>query len=317
MSAPTPESADKFAGPAPTPPAPTGPAPSGYVNQAPPAFAHPTVYQQPGFQPPGFPAPVNTVSQKSFVVTWLLSLLVGGLGVDRFYLGKVGTGIAKLLTFGGLGIWALIDLILVLVGAQRDKNGNPLAGYDKNKKVAWIVTGAMLVLSLIIGAVSPKGSPEVAAPAPLVAVTQPASAPKIEKSAPVEVVEEKSPAAPASEAPKPQATKEAPKKVEPAVPSEYKSALKSAGTYSQMMHMSKEGLYAQLTSEYGDKFSPEAAQYAVDNLKADYNANALESAKTYQESMAMSPAAIYDQLISEYGDKFTPAEAEYAVANLK
>lgn len=101
------------------------------------------------------------------------------------------------------------------------------------------------------------------------------------------------------------------------VPTEYKSALKSAKTYSDMMHMSKQGIYDQLTSEYGDKFTAEAAQYAVDNLEADYNTNALKSAETYQETMNMSPAAIRDQLISEYGDKFTEEEADYAIANLK
>ena len=48
-------------------------------------------------------------SQKSFVVTWLLAYFLGGLGVDRFYLGKVGTGLLKLFTLGGLGVWALVD----------------------------------------------------------------------------------------------------------------------------------------------------------------------------------------------------------------
>lgn len=104
---------------------------------------------------------------------------------------------------------------------------------------------------------------------------------------------------------------------EPAIPTEYKSALKKAKTYSDMMHMSKAGLYDQLTSEYGEKFSAEAAQYAIDNLDADYKANALEKAKTYQEMMAMSPSAIYDQLISEYGEKFTAEEAQYAIDNLE
>ena len=83
-----------------------------------------------------------------------------------------------------------------------------------------------------------------------------------------------------------------------------------------MMHMSKQGIYDQLTSEYGEKFSPEPAQYAIDNLEADWNANALAKAKTYQNTMSMSPAAIYDQLISEHGEKFTAAEAQYAVDNL-
>ncbi len=82
------------------------------------------------------------------------------------------------------------------------------------------------------------------------------------------------------------------------------------------MHMSKAGIYDQLTSEYGEKFSPEAAQYAVDNVKADWNANALAKAKEYQDSMAMSPEAIRDQLTSDYGEKFTPSEADYAIQHL-
>lgn len=107
--------------------------------------------------------------------------------------------------------------------------------------------------------------------------------------------------------------------VEPAddVPQEWKNALKSAEVYSDMMNMSKQGIYDQLTSEYGDNFPAEAAQYAVDNLEADYKANALASAKVYFEEMAMSKEAIRDQLVSEYGDKFTQEEADYAVENLE
>ena len=86
--------------------------------------------------------------------------------------------------------------------------------------------------------------------------------------------------------------------------------------YNETMHMSKQGLYDQLTSEYGEKFSPEAAQYAIDNIQADWNANALEKAKSYQEEMAMSAEAIREQLVSEYGEKFTQEEADYAIANL-
>lgn len=83
-----------------------------------------------------------------------------------------------------------------------------------------------------------------------------------------------------------------------------------------MMHMSKQGVYEQLTSEYGEKFSPDAAQYAIDNMKADWNANALAKAKDYQSQMNMSPEAIRTQLTSEYGEKFTPEEADYAIQHL-
>ena len=100
------------------------------------------------------------------------------------------------------------------------------------------------------------------------------------------------------------------------VPAEHASALKKADSYANMMYMSKAGVYKQLTSEHGEKFSPEAAQYAVDNIDADWNANALEKALTYQDSMAMSPDAIREQLVSEYGEQFTEEEADYAISNL-
>lgn len=106
-------------------------------------------------------------------------------------------------------------------------------------------------------------------------------------------------------------------KAEENVPTEYKSALRKAKSYSDTMYMSKAGLYEQLTSEYGEKFTAEAAQYAVDNVEADWKENALKKAKTYQETMDMSPSAIYDQLVSEYGEKFTAEEAKYAINNLK
>jgi hypothetical protein len=103
---------------------------------------------------------------------------------------------------------------------------------------------------------------------------------------------------------------------QPDVPAEYKSAPSQAGTYANTMHMSKRGLYDQLVSEYGGKFSAPAAQYGVDNVKTDYNANALAKAKTYQDTMHLSPSAIHDQLTSDAGEKFTAAEADYAIAHL-
>ena len=106
-------------------------------------------------------------------------------------------------------------------------------------------------------------------------------------------------------------------KVEEKVPTEYKTALRKAKTYSDTMYMSKAGLYNQLTSEYGEKFTAEAAQYAIDNVEADWKYNALKKAQSYQETMAMSPSAIYDQLISEYGEQFTAEEAQYAIDNLQ
>ncbi len=60
----------------------------------------------------------------SWIVAVLLSFFLGGLGIDRFYLGYIVLGIIKLLTIGGLGIWALIDFILILVRALKPKGGD-------------------------------------------------------------------------------------------------------------------------------------------------------------------------------------------------
>lgn len=100
------------------------------------------------------------------------------------------------------------------------------------------------------------------------------------------------------------------------VPADFQAALRSAESYSETMHMSKEGIRAQLTSDVADKFSAEAAEYAVENVKADWNANALAAAKSYQETMSMSPEAIRDQLTSDVADKFTSEQADYAVQHL-
>ena len=65
-------------------------------------------------------------SEKTFVAALLLCLFLGPLGVHRFYVGKIGTGILMLITFGGLGIWALVDLIMIAVGSFKDKEGLPI-----------------------------------------------------------------------------------------------------------------------------------------------------------------------------------------------
>jgi TM2 domain-containing membrane protein YozV len=63
-------------------------------------------------------------SDKEWLVTLLLSLILGSLGVHRFYVGKIGTGILQLITLGGCGVWTLIDIIMIITGKFKDKDGN-------------------------------------------------------------------------------------------------------------------------------------------------------------------------------------------------
>ena len=71
----------------------------------------------------------NPISPKSRIAAALLAWFLGVFGVHRFYVGKVGTGILMIFTIGGLGIWALIDFIMILVGSFRDKENRLLLNW--------------------------------------------------------------------------------------------------------------------------------------------------------------------------------------------
>ncbi len=66
------------------------------------------------------------VGEKKWLTALLLSWLLGYFGIDRFYLGYTGLGIAKLITGGGCGVWYIIDLVLIIIGKMKDAQGNEL-----------------------------------------------------------------------------------------------------------------------------------------------------------------------------------------------
>ena len=88
---------------------------------------------------------------------------------------------------------------------------------------------------------------------------------------------------------------------------EYENAMKSAESYLNYSGFSKEELYDQLIYE---KYSEEAARYAVENVDTDWKENAVRDAESYLQLSSFSKQELYDQLIFE---KYTPEEAKYAV----
>ncbi len=86
--------------------------------------------------------------QRHFLAVFFLSFMWGVFGADRFYLGKIWTGFLKLITFGGFGIWAIIDLTMVMSGSMRDKDGNEMLDTTRYKKFAG---RTVLIFSLVLG----------------------------------------------------------------------------------------------------------------------------------------------------------------------
>ncbi|WP_051141969.1 TM2 domain-containing protein [Paucidesulfovibrio longus] len=87
------------------------------------------------------PAPesADNAPRRVYSVAVVLSLLLGWTGLDRFYLGKIGTGILKMITLGGLFIWWLIDLYLLVGGKPKDVNGVPLEGSENKETLTYLI----------------------------------------------------------------------------------------------------------------------------------------------------------------------------------
>lgn len=172
--------------------------------------------------------------------------------------------------------------------------------HEKKGRGKKIAIGAAVVIGLAVVGTALSGSDTGTD-------TQPSGLPESSVSVSVE------PTLAPDEAP---AEEPAPDEVAPAeqaeadLPREFKNADGKAQSYLKSGHFSEEGLYGQLTSQF-EEYSPEAAQYAVDQVPEDvWQEQTIKAAESYLSWSDMSYSGLYDQLLFE---KHTPEHAQAAV----
>lgn len=127
------------------PSVPQQPAPQAPVTPVPPAVA-----ENPVMTPIATPVVIvkSGPRQRHFLATFFISFMWGVVGADRMYMGYWGLGFLKLITLGGFGLWVLVDLILVMGGYMRDKQGREMLQVAEYKKFA---ARTVLIFAVAVG----------------------------------------------------------------------------------------------------------------------------------------------------------------------
>jgi len=122
--------------------------PAPPVADVPPSSPPPISAPQPA-RATSAPSATPAAGTSKFYPTFFLGVFLGVFGVHRFYVRKIGTGLLQLFTFGGLGIWWFVDMIMILLGKFKDKQG--VAIPNISPKMSWSVFVIVVIIGLASG----------------------------------------------------------------------------------------------------------------------------------------------------------------------